>query len=353
MGQKQDRLAYGSTAVVNNTNNPSKLLTANGLSTAAAQTSISLNPSSSLTTSNANNNGISSVGSNGSSNSSTNCGGGANNQNSTNNSNDNANASEPANSGHRHHRHHHRHHHHHHHQNQRNNTAQRASRSNNYRHQGSIPSDTNANILNATTTQSTSSYDLSSARAETAASRSTAEENMSPRTRMRVEMAKRGYSTSANDFLYRIFQLNQMNNLAASASSTNAAATSATTTSASTQPANNSHGFGSLSGFRLFNLGRSNSKSRNARSNPKSSSGILTNSSNSNRNNGRNFFILNTSNISSNNNNNSNDIADLDSDISSDEDEPHWSRNLNSLTHSLPFFFGMKGIMIFFFFIFV
>lgn len=106
---------------------------------------------------------------------------------------------------------------------------------------------------------------------------------MSPRSRFRAEMARRGYgggsssatSPSSSDLLFRLFQ-----------------------PSSSSNPGGSGAG-GGPSGFRFFNLGGASS---------------------------------------SHNNNN-----DLDSDLSSDEDEAHWNHNLNSLAQSLPFFLGMRG----------
>lgn len=109
---------------------------------------------------------------------------------------------------------------------------------------------------------------------------------MSPRSRFRAEMARRGYgggsssatSPSSSDLIFRLFQPSSSSN--ASGSGGGGAG-------------------GGPSGFRFFNLGGASS---------------------------------------SHNNNN-----DLDSDLSSDEDEAHWNHNLNSLAQSLPFFLGMRG----------
>lgn len=119
---------------------------------------------------------------------------------------------------------------------------------------------------------------------------------MSPRSRFRAEMARRGYgapassssgatsgtSPSSADLFFRLFQLPS-----ASQSSSN---NNNNTATSSTSP--NSGG----GGFRFFNLGGGPSSTN-----------------------------------------------DLDSDLSSDEDEAQWNHNFNSLAHSLPFFLGMRG----------
>lgn len=148
---------------------------------------------------------------------------------------------------------------------------------------------------------------------------------MSPRTRFRTEMARRGYTNSSSDLFFRLFQFP---NQQSTATTTSARGESTLTNSSSSQAANtpnieplsatpvtsnvvtasrattgNSSG---LSAFRFFNLGGGGGGG--------SSSG---------------------------------QAGDLDSDLSSDEDEPHWNHNLNSLTQSLPFFFGVRDFKCF------
>lgn len=131
--------------------------------------------------------------------------------------------------------------------------------------------------------------------------------DMSPRTRFRHEMARRGYTNNSSDLFVRLFQFpSQQGSSQTSSNSANpaiaAASESASTTptpSSATGSRSNSSG---LSAFRFFNLG-GNSSSQNT--------------------------------------------GDLDSDLSSDEDEVHWNHNLNSLAQSLPFFFGVRDFKCF------
>ncbi len=125
---------------------------------------------------------------------------------------------------------------------------------------------------------------------------------MSPRTRFRTEMARRGYTNTSSDLFFRLFQFppqSQPQTVSASASATaNIEPILATPSTNSTT----SSGTG-LSAFRFFNLGGGNSSSANT--------------------------------------------GDLDSDLSSDEDEPHWNHNMSSLAHSLPLFFGIRDFKCF------
>lgn len=111
---------------------------------------------------------------------------------------------------------------------------------------------------------------------------------MSPRTRFRAEMARRGYGSSStasptsSDILFRLFQ--------------------PSSSSGSNTAAGNSSGSGGNAFRGLFNLGGGGGGG-----------------------------------VSSSHNH------DLDSDLSSDEDEAHWNHNLNSLAQTLPFFLGMRG----------
>ena len=57
------------------------------------------------------------------------------------------------------------------------------------------------------------------------------------------------------------------------------------------------------------------------------------------------LFQLQTAGQSSSNQN----TRALNSDLSSDDDEANWNHNLSSLATSLPFFFGMRGTICFFF----
>lgn len=157
--------------------------------------------------------------------------------------------------------------------------------------------------------------------------------NTSPRTRFRNEMNRRGYTTNSSDLFLRFFQfpsnlsnnsnlnnlqqstVNNTNNEAASDTSTATASSSssninnplnevATPSQRSNAPATSSNSTGGLNAFRFFNLGNANSASNNS-------------------------------------------ARDLDSDLSSDEDELHWNHNLNSLAQSLPFFFGVRDFKCF------
>lgn len=138
--------------------------------------------------------------------------------------------------------------------------------------------------------------------------------NMSPRTRFRTEMARRGYTNSSSDLFFRLFQFPSSTLMPAANSSGQEAATapaagmsSPTSTEVSVTPARPvppppSSSGGGLSAFRFFNLGSLGSSANN---------------------------------------------HELDSDLSSDEDEPHWNHNMSSLAQSLPFFFGMRDFKCF------
>ena len=133
--------------------------------------------------------------------------------------------------------------------------------------------------------------------------------NMSPRTRFRTEMARRGYTNSSSDLFFRLFQFPSSSLLPVANSSGQEAATVPASTEVAVTPArslpppppppsSSAGSGGGLSAFRFFNLGSLGSSANN---------------------------------------------HELDSDLSSDEDEPHWNHNMNSLAQSLPFFFGMRG----------
>lgn len=131
--------------------------------------------------------------------------------------------------------------------------------------------------------------------------------DMSPRTRFRHEMARRGYTNNSSDLFVRLFQFPSQQGSQTSSNAANPPATTAsesTSTTLTPSTATGSRGTSSgLSAFRFFNLGGGNSSAQNT--------------------------------------------GDLDSDLSSDEDELHWNHNLNSLAQSLPFFFGVRDFKCF------
>jgi hypothetical protein len=156
--------------------------------------------------------------------------------------------------------------------------------------------------------------------------------NMSPRTRFRHEMARRGYTNSSSDLFFRLFQFPSI-----SSNSNNSNASTSTITN------NNSNNLTS-------HLNTNTTPPENAAATNTANTNPLTNTNSMSSGLSRIFGLGggNSSSSSSHNNHhhhNNNAITgdDLDSELSSDEDEPHWNHNLNSIARSLPFFFGMRG----------
>jgi len=150
--------------------------------------------------------------------------------------------------------------------------------------------------------------------------------NMSPRSRFRAEMSRRGYTNSSSDLFFRLFQFpNQVNtnsSTLANSSSQTASESSSNVANITPLPLNPTDSASSTPTPSNVTALPSTRRSGNP-----TSSGLSA------------FRFLN---IGGNSNNNTND---LDSDLSTDEDEPHW--NTNQLTHSLPFFFGVRDFKCF------
>lgn len=162
--------------------------------------------------------------------------------------------------------------------------------------------------------------------------------NMSPRTRFRHEMARRGYTNSSSDLFFRLFQFPSI-----SSNSNNSNASTSTITN------NNSNNLTS-------HLNTNTTPPENAAATNTANTNPLTNTNSMSSGLSRIFGLGggNSSSSSSHNNHhhhhhNNNAITgdDLDSELSSDEDEPHWNHNLNSIARSLPFFFGMRDFKCF------
>jgi len=111
-------------------------------------------------------------------------------------------------------------------------------------------------------------------------------------------MTRRGYTTNSSDLFFRLFQFPPQSQAASTPATANIENLPATPSTNGTS----SSGTG-LSAFRFFNLGAGSSSATN------------------------------------------ND--DLDSDHSSDEDEPHWNHNMSSLASSLPLFFSVRDFKCF------
>ena len=147
---------------------------------------------------------------------------------------------------------------------------------------------------------------------------------MSPRTRFRTEMARRGYTNNSSDMFFRLFQFPSSSSSASTANSPPTSAPVQTSSSGLSSP------------FRLFNLGNSSNNSANNSSH--TSSGTRRHISHqSHRQNSGGHRLRNRE--TRHNDVSTSPIGDLDSDLTSDDDEQSWNHNFNSLAHSLPFFF--------------
>lgn len=146
--------------------------------------------------------------------------------------------------------------------------------------------------------------------------------NMSPRSRFRAEMSRRGYTNSSSDLFFRLFQFpNQLNNSSTIGNSSQATSEPnvANITPLPQNPTDSSNITPTQSNV--------SSLSSSRRTGNPSSSGLSA------------FRFFNIGGTGNNN------TDDLDSDLSTDEDEPHW--NTTQLAHSLPFFFGVRDFKCF------